>query len=125
MLTYAIPGVGVFIVNEKPCEFVEGKDAEYKLALDADTNGVSLCAYLDEVTSGAMHVVFGAGKPGYEDDEKGYGGAEWTFEAEDGEVFNVYSRFNAFRVGARDEARASHFASWLRLQIRKAVGGAS
>jgi len=79
---------------------------------DADLNGTSLRAYLDGVERAQMIAVFGPpNEDSYYDDEEGYD-AEWTFSASDGRVFNVYPRWEAFRVGAHGPCE--DFVAWLR-----------
>lgn len=81
---------------------------------NADTGGTSLQAYLDQVSAPDMQRAFGKCDPdGYVDAEAGYDGLEWTFEASDGRVFKVYSRFDAFRVGAHQGVETADFIAWL------------
>lgn len=95
-------------------------NATFKRAA-ADINGTSLRGYLDGVTASAMIATFGKYDPdGYVDDEKGYDGMEWQFEASDARVFNVYARYGSFRIGAHGECE--DFKAWLLAQI---AGGQS
>lgn len=80
----------------------------------ANTNGCSLQRYLPEMATKEMVDIFGPSDANaYWDQEAGYDGYEWKFEADDGSVAYVYARFGSFRVGARDEQTAQALAKFL------------
>jgi hypothetical protein len=72
-----------------------------------NVNGMSLTAYVDGVTMASVVARFGEGLMiGYEDDEKGYDGREVGFvHLPTGLEFYVYARWDAVRVGCRQDER--------------------
>ena len=93
--------------------------SKYVLKSGADVNGTFLVAHLDDVTREDMVRSFGKSLGlGYIDSEKGYDGDEWTFVTPEGQVFNVYSRFDSFRIGSTSENSVSDFKAWLLATIQ-------
>lgn len=77
-----------------------------------DRNGLCLATYVDNVNINAILRAFPAGRmEGYYEPEKGYYEEEVGFECvETGEIFNVYSRWGAVRIGAHNpESRAGQY----------------
>lgn len=72
-----------------------------------NVNGMSLTAYVDGVTMTSVVARFRDGLMiGYVDDEKGYDGQEVGFvHLPTGLEFYVYSRWDAVRVGCRQDER--------------------
>jgi len=72
-----------------------------------NVNGMSLTAYVDGVTMASVVARFRDGLIiGYVDDEKGYDGQEVGFvHLPTGLEFYVYSRWDAVRVGCRQNER--------------------
>jgi hypothetical protein len=81
---------------------------------DADTNGTSLREYCDDLTDSKVRALLG--KPdcgGFYDPDNGYDGMEYKFVSDQGHVVNLYSRFEAYRIGAHDDGVAILFKEWL------------
>ena len=83
-----------------------------------DTHGTCLAAYADGISQDALLRAFPAGRmEGYYEPEKGYDQDDVGFECvETGEVFNVYARWGAVRVGAHnpDSLAARALVDYLR-----------
>ena len=78
-------------------------------------NAGCLQEYVDFLEVSDIIELFGpSDKDGYEDYEKGYDGQEWHFEAEDGQIVNLYPRFSNLRVGASNNPIAQDFVAWLK-----------
>lgn len=89
----------------------------YKLNPYAKTAGTFLRDYLPGITRDHMIERFGdPSHNGYYEPEKGYHGFEWFFEDNDGNVFNVYSRWGQFRVGAQHHVDVTDFLKWINAQ---------
>jgi hypothetical protein len=85
-------------------------------------NGSYLRSHVDGLSMNQIVLAFPAGKTsGFCDEEKGYYEHDCVFrDSETSDVFNVYSRFGAVRIGAHasvtDEA-VEKFKSWLLSQF--------
>lgn len=88
-------------------------ETNFKLKHRADIDGTSLQCYLPGLSDSALEAAFGPGMPDVFDEEKGYGGPTWTFIGPNGHVYNVYSRWDEYRIGARDGADVNAFKAWL------------
>lgn len=102
------------------------KDISFQLSSKVDVGGCSLQDYLPGVKHAQLVKAFGNPiEIGYADEEKGYDGQEWFFEASNGEVFTVYSRWGEYRIGGRapllfDEPRGTaDFKDWVLAMINK------
>lgn len=69
------------------------------------------------ITAANMRATFGCwDADGYQDDEGGYDGLEWTFCDENDNHYKVYFRWNHGRIGTHHEvsdAAVDAFADWL------------
>jgi hypothetical protein len=88
----------------------------FKLSNGVNTAGTSLQSYLDGVKAADLKRAFGECSPnGFVEEEKGYDGQEWQFVSPDGQVFNVYSRWGEYRIGAFGPCE--DFKAWLLDQL--------
>ena len=62
-------------------------------------NGTHLCAHVEEEVGLKVSKLFKPSPDGYVDEEKGYEGLEYRFLDEEGQIYNLYSRWGSWRLG--------------------------
>ena len=80
-------------------------------------NLTSLQIYRDDLTAPQVENLFGPHNYYFNENDDGYGGPEWHFEDQDGNVVTLYMRFARVRIGAIKPETAEAFSKWINEKI--------